>query len=235
MLSDTHSFHREIIVPECDLLLYAGDFTNAGDALEVVDFVAWLQNLPCKHIVFIAGNHDLTTELKKPNTIMDNIHNHKSNNVKAILKRLPSHIHYLENSEVEIEGLKIWGSPISPTFGYGWAWNRDRGEEISKTWSKIPKDVNILLTHTPPYGIFDWVDERYKRYPDEDQHVGCKDLLDRIKKLPKLHLHVFGHIHDQIGLGIKKITNTKKGWFCNPSAVDNQYKVLINKPLIIEL
>ena len=55
---------------------------------------------------------------------------------------------------VEIDGIKIWGSPITPYF-YGWAYNRNRGEEIKKHWDLIPDDIDILVTHGPAFGIMD--------------------------------------------------------------------------------
>jgi hypothetical protein len=54
---------------------------------------------------------------------------------------------------VEIEGLKIFGSPYQPLFyNWGFQYHASRAEEI---WSAIPKDTDILITHGPPHGILD--------------------------------------------------------------------------------
>ena len=242
MLSDTHTFHNLIEFPEeIDLFLYAGDFTNRGSLADTVSFLEWLRTIPAKHICFVAGNHDIYTDPAR-------YHKHTSNfsmsyeeilerelylKTKDLLDSLPDHIHYLENNGVEIEGLNIWGSPVSPSFGYGWAWNRNRGEDIKKVWSKIPKNTNILITHTPPYGILDDVKE-YAR-PNEDPNVGCKDLLDRIKKLSNLQLNVYGHIHDNWAVELRRVSNTRHVLFCNAACLTNRYEPLNKYPHIIYL
>lgn len=58
-------------------------------------------------------------------------------------------------------------------------------------WSKIPSDVEILITHTPPFAIHDTT--------RHGKNAGCKFLADRIQQLSGLRLHVFGHIHEAHG------------------------------------
>ena len=31
-ISDTHGYHRSILIPTCDILIHGGDFTNFGEA-----------------------------------------------------------------------------------------------------------------------------------------------------------------------------------------------------------
>ena len=59
-VSDTHNLTNKIQVPEGDVLIHAGDFTNSGKPDEVEWFNKWLGNLPHKHKIVIAGNHDIT-------------------------------------------------------------------------------------------------------------------------------------------------------------------------------
>jgi Icc-related predicted phosphoesterase len=61
-------------------------------------------------------------------------------------------------------------------------------------YSKIPRDVDIVLTHTPPQGILD-VSKR-------GLSGGCSCLARRLKKLNKCRLHVFGHIHEAFGAAV---------------------------------
>lgn len=56
-LSDTHD---RIVpdVPEGDLLIHAGDLTTAGTAADIQRQIDWLDSLPHRHKVVVAGNHD---------------------------------------------------------------------------------------------------------------------------------------------------------------------------------
>ncbi len=101
---------------------------------------------------------------------------------------------YLNNTGCEIEGLKIWGSPvspISPKFGDDWAFNIERGPEIRRYWEQIPANVDILITHCPPFGILD------KNGMGDNE--GCKDLADLIENKIRPRIHIFGHIHEAYG------------------------------------
>lgn len=172
-ISDTHYLHAHTPVPNGDLLIHAGDVSTIGDLAEIVDFNRWLGTLPHPYKIVIAGNHDFYFE-KEPQ--------------KA--KELLTNAIYLNDSGIEIEGFKIWGSPISPQFHH-WAFNRQRGAEIRQHWALIPADTDILITHCPPYGILDQTDTH--------QHEGCRDLLDIVQHQIQPCLHVFGHIHEAYG------------------------------------
>jgi Icc-related predicted phosphoesterase len=103
-------------------------------------------------------------------------------------------VFYLENSSIDIEGIKIWGSPYSPSFGYGWGFNKDRGHDIAQCWNEIPMDTDIVITHSPIYGYND-------RALNTNQNVGCSDLYHRMHEV-KPHLHFAGHIHEGAGYGV---------------------------------
>ncbi|MEY4540707.1 MAG: hypothetical protein RLZZ306_2464, partial [Bacteroidota bacterium] len=57
------------------------------------------ETLPHRHKIVIAGNHDLYFEA-----------------VPSVANLLITNAIYLNDSGIEIEGLKIWGSPISPNY-----------------------------------------------------------------------------------------------------------------------
>ena len=57
-VSDTHGWHRDVVVPDGDLLVHAGDITRKGELDTVEDFDRWLGGLPHRHKVVICGNHD---------------------------------------------------------------------------------------------------------------------------------------------------------------------------------
>jgi len=169
-LSDTHGFHREAKIPECDLLLFAGDMTNQGEIEIIADFNRWLGELGIPSIV-IAGNHDLSLE-KLPGD------------------KLLTNATYLMRSSTEFQDLKIYGSPMSPKLG-GWAFGYERNDRAKRLWEEIPDDTDILLSHGPPLDILDEGGLLI-------QPLGCADLKRRTLNL-KLKLHVFGHIHESHG------------------------------------
>jgi len=183
MISDTHSKHKKLEgkIPECDLLIHAGDLTHRGELDGVLDAYAWLNRQPAKHVVTIPGNHEKYMEKDLPRYLDE-------------IKRVAPRVHVLINEGVQIEGVKIWGSPVTPAF-LNWAWNKERGSEISKYWDAIPLDTQILITHGPPLGILDLI-------PD-GTNVGCADLARVSLKLKALKLHVFGHIHYSHGLRLE--------------------------------
>lgn len=213
-LSDTHGRHNEItndllaIANKDDILVHAGDFTGRGEPNEVFSFFTWLTTMSSnfKHIVFIAGNHELSFE-RKSTWVID------------ALKQLPINVHYLEDSEITLDGIKFYGSPWQPEF-YNWAFNLPRGEELAKKWALIPDDTDVLITHGPPFGILDTTLTSFR--------PGCDDLLIRVNQI-KPKIHVFGHIH--YGYGMRQIDNTT---FINAANLNEAYKYA-NHPIDFEI
>lgn len=196
-ISDTHNKHQKLNLPACDVLIHAGDFSGKGKKKEIDEFLDWFasKNVPGTFKIFIAGNHDFGMEGQDQVTFET-----KAKELGLI---------YLNDSGVEIDGIKIWGSPITPWF-HDWAFNRMRGMEIRSHWDLIPHDTDILITHGPPFGVLDktW----------RGQNVGCEELKKIIleeKKFSKLKLHVFGHIHENKG-----IENIDGVTFINASSVN---------------
>jgi Icc-related predicted phosphoesterase len=186
-ISDTHSYHRQLVIPDGDVLVHAGDLTFKGELSVIEDFADWIKALPHKHKVVIFGNHELGFQYgpKRP---------------KAIKMIEDAGAIYLEDSATMIDGIKFYGSPVQPFF-HNWEFNYQRGKDIAAVWAKIPTDTNILITHGPPYMILDGV-PKPTAFVDEGvvyEHVGCKDLLERIADLPHLKAHIFGHIHAGYG------------------------------------
>lgn len=166
-----------------------------GRTDRIAEFGAWVRALPHRHKIVIAGNHDMTFESAPPIA------------QRALGDRRDG-IRYLEDSGIEIDGMRFWGSPWQPWF-YDWAFNLNRGKPIAAKWSLIPQDTDVLITHGPPMGTLDFV---------HGDHVGCADLRDRIEVIrPKLH--VFGHIHE--GSGIEATDDTI---FVNASICDEAYR-----------
>lgn len=201
-ISDTHMSHEDVVIPAGDILIHAGDFTCTGSLKEVAGFCNWFATLPHPHKILVAGNHDWLFQ-REP----------------EIAKMMVQSFHYLEDSEVTIKGLRIWGSPWTPEFN-DWAFNLPRGERLRQRWAQIPEGVDILVTHGPPYGVLD-------RGPD-GAPLGCPDLGARVVAVQPL-LHVFGHVHH--GYGRVLFGNTE---IVNASVCNEEYAA-VNKPVVVEI
>ena len=171
-LSDTHELHRELDVPNGDLLIHAGDITMFSKSTAAIrDFNDWLGELPHRYKIVVPGNHEFFLE------------------ADPTKRSLLSNATVLVDESVEVMGLKIWGSPVTPL--YGGAYGLSSAADRTALYSNVPDDVDIMVTHGPPYGILD-------RSPGESAHQGCRQLLEVVRRIvPKLH--VFGHIHGAYG------------------------------------
>lgn len=202
--SDLHNFRPRF--PEGDVLVIAGDLTSMGRINEVQKFADWIASINDDFrygVVFVAGNHDFLFE-----------QNHTL--AKAICRAGT----YLEDSGVELGGLKFWGAPWTPQF-YDWAFMAEDAD-LARHWAKIPSDTDVLITHGGPYGILD----QTERTGDS---VGSKTLRDAIVTRVRPRLHVFGHIHE--AYGVERIARTT---YVNAAHCDLGYRP-VQEPVVITL
>lgn len=179
VISDTHNLHERVDIPAGDVLVHCGDCLGHGTLEELEALDRFLGELPHRHKILIAGNHDWCFE-REPEAA----------------RRLVRNAVYLEDEEVELERVKFYGSPWQPWF-FDWAFNLERGEPLRNVWAKIPEDTDVLITHGPPYGVLDRT--------VHGEPVGCEALIERVRAVkPKVHL--FGHIHE--GYGHEKMDET---------------------------
>lgn len=219
-ISDTHNKHKRLDgkLPGGVLLIHSGDISSLGRKHEVEGFIKWFGKQDYMHKVFIAGNHDMTFDREK--LLRDKLAYFEGRTdydtecaegkpewLVEMLNNLPDNVYYLENSSIKLEGINIWGSPYSPSFGYGWAFNKDRGNDIAQCWNEIPMDTDIVITHTPIYGYND-------RTSNTNENVGCADLYYRLREV-KPHLHFAGHIHEAYGYKPIDWGYTFNGCSCN--------------------
>lgn len=192
-LSDTHNCHHRLReLPEADVVVHSGDFCMVGTEQEAIDFMNWFCDLPYKHKIFICGNHD------------DCLYG-------ANIDGLDSNVHNLCNSGVEIDGVVFYGVPMF------------MGDCITErqnhNYSNIPADTDVLITHSPAYGILDF---------DDGINYGDEHLLKRVLEI-KPQLHLFGHIHSRHGtLSEGGIT------FSNGAIMNSDYSALLI-PNIVEI
>jgi Icc-related predicted phosphoesterase len=219
LLSDTHGRHRKIhTLPPADVIIHAGDFTSHGTMKNCVDFLNWFNALNYEHKICVAGNHDLYMDVDYLNG------GGSQSGIDAIL---PPTITYLNESEIVINGFKFWGSPYTPYF-FGWAFNAERGHEIQEHWNKIPTDVDVVISHGPPYGYGDAC-PNFNDPSGPYIKVGCTNLRQTLEENIKPSLHVFGHVH--AGYGISTNADTL---FVNASICNEAYQA-VNKSILVEL
>ena len=220
-ISDTHGFHHMLEIPsDIDMVIHSGDGSNFRDIykneVEFQDFIYWYSRVPIKYKIFIAGNHDSALE----------------KNLFNVKKQMEdSDIIYLENSDVTIEGIKIWGSPHTPSFG-DWSFMKDRAK-LDKVWKHIPDDTDIGVTHGPPKGILDSSFDRNNNI----ERCGCNALKKRMLDIQPT-LVLFGHIHnckDIINAGTLKLS-AYDTVFSNGSVVtDGKFGTLSSNGNIFEI
>jgi len=174
LISDTHNQHNKLTINPCDILIHCGDATGQGRESEIRNFAKWFDKQPAKHKLFSPGNHELYFEKYLP--LSRTWFEEECPTGKILI-----------NESIEVEGIKFYLSPITPSF-FNWAFMKDRGQAIANHWKNIPDDTQFLITHGPPKGILDYV-------PFDDFNAGCEDLLTRILELKNLKHHAFGHLH----------------------------------------
>lgn len=185
-LSDTHGCHHRLQnLPEADVVVHSGDFCMVGSEQEAIDFVNWFCDLPYRHKILICGNHDGCL-------------------YGADIDGLDDNVHYLCNSGIEIDGLKFYGVPMFM--------GDCVSDRQSRNYAKIPSDTDILITHSPAYGILDL---------DDNINYGSEEILDRLTAL-NLKAHLFGHIHAQHGM--KSLNGTI---FSNGAIMNSDYTNLL--------
>jgi Icc-related predicted phosphoesterase len=196
-MADLHG-ERPKVDSDTDLVLIAGDIffgvsIDQDIAYGLGKFKRWLERMPCP-VVAIAGNHDFV--LRDTN----------------LAHQLPWT--YLQDQTTTVNGLVIHGTPWTPTF-FDWAFMKE-DEFLWGYWSAIPDNVDILLSHGPPYGV---CDETFYQGVSGGS-VGSKSLRQAvIHKRPKII--ICGHIHD--GYGFDVIMGEKSILVYNVSIMDEIY------------
>jgi len=192
-ISDTHT--QTCAIPSGDVLIHAGDLTNAGTLAEIQAQIDWLSSLPHLHKIAIAGNHDTYLDPRSRRTLSE------SDQSGFLDWR---NIHYLQHDSVTLtlkdHKIIIYGAPQIPTCGgSNFAFQYPRGEDA---WSDtIPTNVDILVTHTPPKYHLDLF----------SPSLGCEWLLKETWRV-RPRLHVFGHVHAGAGTEVVLWDDAQKAY-----------------------
>lgn len=163
-LSDTHGQHKNLkSLPEADVIIHSGDFTFAGSEEEAYDFMKWFCNLPYKHKIFIAGNHDMCM--------------YGADHIDGLSRN----VHYLYNNSVVIDGIKFYGIPM---------FMEDCMDgNLDVFINNIPDDTDVLITHMPPKGTCDLAN--YGKGPEHKGNATLAELLKKLH--PTCHLFGHEH------------------------------------------
>jgi Icc-related predicted phosphoesterase len=213
----TSDLHGEL--PEinpCDLLVIAGDICPDGlpsQQAQWLDrsFRKWLHEIPAKEVVAIAGNHD-----------------HIFEQAEALVPK-GLKWHYLQDSVVELLGLRVYGTPWQLPF---WGAFNLIEAKLKERYAAIPQGIDLFLSHAPPYGILDQVPlflpEELRDEFTRSQHTGSTSLRQKIQEI-KPKLFVCGHIHGSFGTC--KIEETL---FANVCLLDDDMEIA-HAPVYFEL
>jgi Icc-related predicted phosphoesterase len=208
-ISDCHDVYQDLnlLVPQdIDILFITGDMTYRGKESEMEVFMSDLIKLKRRinHIVCVFGNHEVGCQGREQEYKI------KFASIGVVL---------LNHESIEINGIKIFGSPYTPEF-FDWAFMYDP-KDAEAIWNLIPLDTQVLLTHGPAYKILD-------KCPNGN--VGCPTLREKVLSgLPVLKYHLFGHLHESYGT-----IETRGILFSNGSIMNGRYK-FINKPFCFDM
>eukprot|EP01125_Pyxidicula_operculata_P002213 TRINITY_DN12123_c0_g1_i2.p1 TRINITY_DN12123_c0_g1~~TRINITY_DN12123_c0_g1_i2.p1 ORF type:complete len:295 (-),score=17.92 TRINITY_DN12123_c0_g1_i2:24-908(-) len=207
-LSDIHTLHDELSVPDGDVLIICGDllykdrgFTIAGghgrmgkEYLSI--FNEWLDTLPHPHKIIIGGNHD---------QILSDLGREKAS-------ELLSNAKYLEHETIYIDGFVFHGCPWSPSGkSPNKAFKCEPGsDEYKRMIDKIPEKCDVLISHVSPLTR------------------GAKTFFEDIKQKNYTY-SIAGHMHAEYGIKVHE-----ERTYLNCSCVNRAY-VPFNPPVMVDL
>ena len=225
-VSDLHGNLKDLNFEGIDVVVIAGDFAElkGGGKWHLHDQKKWIQKkfiplcekFPEVDFCVIPGNHDMCLDPKKIALC------------HGVDLRIswPANVHLLIDQEIEVKGLKIYGTPQIPIISRRWAFECEH-EELVKKFSKIPENLDILITHSPPH-IPDSSIDRSNQFGGYEA-FGSGELAQAIfEKSPR---YVFcGHIHtgthDEVMFESSKLYNV--------SRVDEYYEIAY-EPKVLEI
>ena len=194
IISDSHGRHEDLGRLRGDLLIHCGDsgngFTRHADDVDRLD--TWFGQQRFDRILCIGGNHDFEIQARaeRGGPVFRNAE-------------------YLQDQAYEYRGVRFYGSPWTPEL-VNWAFYLD-DDELRDRWELIPDEVEVLITHTPPFGILD--------RNSSGRNCGCRELQRRLLDLHP-RIHCFGHIHASAGT-----TSMNGTTFVNASMVNRRYEI----------
>jgi len=132
IISDTHNAHRTLNLPDGDILIHCGDWTNFGRLEHTVDFNDWLGSLNYTHKFVVNGNHECSAPWNSQTK------------------------EFLTNASFLCqEKYSVPVSEFCPVHIYGTQFSWPMKAERNPFYDDIPNDVTILISHGPAAGYVD--------------------------------------------------------------------------------
>jgi Icc-related predicted phosphoesterase len=234
-------------LPDADLLIHAGDLTGSGKRHEHQAQVEMLTEHPAELKIVIPGNHDITLDQpyyashqwkhripEDPAAIREMYTGPAARSAGVILMEEGVQSFKLKNGAK----FTLYASAYQPEF-CDWAFAYERDEDRFNPSSAVQRlmgsgaanpipshpEIDIMVTHGPPYGILDSVAGVSQRMQSS---VGCQHLLRAVKRC-KPRLHAFGHIHE--GWGARRMMWAPKG---ETDVVDELTSIEIDKGEVLQ-
>lgn len=226
-MSDQHG-NLDVRVPECDVLIHAGDVApdkERGQLVARVDsrwqvdwiknsWVPWRLRQPAKYCICDWGNHDYCgVAINRSASVVE------FGRTKFVVDDL-----------AVIDGLKIWVTPWSSRFR-DWAFMQDEAR-LKDLYSLIPDGLDILVTHQPPFGYGDAGGYLIGGDGSAVEHLGSASLLTAILRArPKVV--ICGHVHGAYGRYEIEVPDAESVILYNVAVLNEAYQ-LVRKPTLIK-
>lgn len=199
-ISDTHLYRP--CIPDGDVLIHAGDICSLGIQSEFESEISWLSRQMHAQKFYIPGNHD---------KFIQNNYAFSGDFCKA------RNINLVVDEPFNLDNIRCYGSPWTPIFR-NWAFMHTP-EQAANHWSALPGNLDILITHGPPRGIFDSC----------PLPVGCRELYKAVKRT-KPKIHIMGHIHEEHG---RRLFD-KNTLYANVCVLDGYYQPVQDPIFLID-
>lgn len=174
-VSDSHGELPEV-PSHIDLLLHAGDICPDWRANSAFMQAKWLDYHVRQWLDEEVGKIPMITTWG----------NHDWVGMANIQPDLPWKV--LVDKAVEVDGLKVYGTPWSKQFG-NWAFMKEEGP-LNSIFARIPEGLDVLVVHGPPFGHCD--------DSAGGERLGSQALLKHIRRAQPA-IVVCGHIHEARG------------------------------------
>ena len=149
ILSDTHGQHRDVRVPNGDLLIHCGDWTKSSSKPKVEDyqdFVSWMASLPHPTKVVVSGNKEIFMDtescLKHQGKSLREIESIQQLLMRDGLNYLCESGFLFHKSDLH---LRLWGSPWTRRNGKDGKAFQVEAEQMKEKWEKVRVE-NVSLT-----------------------------------------------------------------------------------------
>lgn len=139
-IADIHGSLSDLVLPEGDVLVIAGDITGGPDVLgqwgrrheslaSLARLAGRLRALPYAHKIIVAGNHDGVLANDRGVRLLDGLI-------------------YLQDSGCTIDGVRFWGIPWTPSHGDN-AFCMSR-HSLKLHYAAVPAGTDVLVCHARP-------------------------------------------------------------------------------------